>query len=90
MFLSRIPGTIPTPSLIGARSEVLENETQVAAPMVDQVDLMEDSFKEVECLGSTWMGTWEAPSGVKYLDKIYERVKPSFKLLLKEFNINLQ
>ena len=89
-FFSRIPGTIPTPSLIGARSEVLENETQVAAPMVDQVDLMEDNFKEVGCLGSTWMETWEAPSGVKYLDKIYERVKPSFKLLLKEFNINLQ
>ena len=64
-FFSRIPGTIPTPSLIGARSEVLENETQVAAPMVDQVDLMEDNFKEVGCLGSTWMETWEAPSGVK-------------------------
>ena len=88
---------IPTRSLIGARSEVLENERQVVDPMVeqvdpmvDQVDLMEDNFKEVECLGSTWMGTWEAPSGVKYLDNIYKWAKHSLKLLLKEFNMNLQ
>ena len=47
--------------------------------MVDQVDLMvdlivdlmEDNFKE-ERLGSTWMVTWEAPSGVNYLYKMYE------------------
>ena len=66
-------------SLIGAQSEALENETQVEDLMEDQVvfmvdqvdlmvDLMEDNFKE-ERLGSTWTGTWEAPSGVKYLDK---------------------
>ena len=62
---------IPTRSLIGAQSEVLENEIQVEDPMVDQADFTEDNFKEVECLGSTWMGTWEAPSGVKYLDKMF-------------------
>ena len=72
IVLFRIPGMIPTLSLIGERNEVLENETQVEDPMVDLVDLMEDNFKEVECLGSTWMGTWEAPSGVKYLDNMYK------------------
>ena len=57
---------IPTLSLIGVQNEVLENGTQVEDHMVDQVDLsMEDNFKEVECLGSTWTETWEAPSGVK-------------------------
>ena len=62
-------------SRIGALSEALENEMLVEDLMVDlvdptvdqgdlMVDLMEDNFKE-ERLGSTWMGTWEAPSGVK-------------------------
>ena len=64
---------IPTLSLIGARNEVSENGTQVEDLMVDQVDLiMEDNFKEVECLGSTWMVTWVAPSGVKYFDNMYK------------------
>ena len=85
---------IPTRSLIGAQSEVLENEIQVEDLMVDlvdptvdqgdlMVDLMEDNFKEVECLGSIWMGTWEAQSGVKYLDKMSEWVKHCLQLLLK-------
>ena len=63
-------------SRIGALSEALENEMLVEDLMVDlvfptvdqgdlMVDLMEDNFKEVERLGSTWMVTWEAPSGVK-------------------------
>ena len=72
-------------SLIGARNEVSENGTQEEDLMVDQVDLiMEDNFKEVECLGSTWMVTWAAPSGVKYLDKCTN------ELLWEKFNINLQ
>ena len=66
----RILGMTQMRSLIEARSAVLENETQVGDPMADQVDLMADHFKEGGRLGSTWMGTWEAPSGVQYFNKM--------------------
>ena len=73
----RILGMTQMRSLIEARSAVLENETQVGDPMADQVELMADQvdltadhFKEGGRLGSTWMGTWEAPSGVQYFNKM--------------------
>ena len=66
----RILGMTQMRSLIEARSAVSENEMQVGDPMADQVDLMADHFKEGGRLGSTWMGTWEAPSGVKYFNKM--------------------
>ena len=42
MMFSRIPGMILMRSLIGARSEALENETLVEDLMVDLVDLTVD------------------------------------------------
>merc|ERR1719234_2992830 len=51
---------------------MVDLEDLMVALMVEQVDLMvvlvvpmEDHFKEVEHLGSTWMGIWEAPSAEK-------------------------